>query len=95
MKLELMLRRNFFKDYYDLYSILREGVSLKRLVHGAGKYSNHILKSKSILLFIINGTNYKKDNNFNDLSPKYEVDEKLISSFIKDTIRKEFDDLII
>ena len=90
MKLELMLRRSFFKDYYDLYSILQEGVSLKHLVLGAVKYSNHILKSKNILLFITKGANYKKDNNFNDLAPKYEVDEKLISSFIKDTIRKEY-----
>ncbi|MCK4664555.1 MAG: nucleotidyl transferase AbiEii/AbiGii toxin family protein [Bacteroidales bacterium] len=90
MKLELILRRRTFKDYYDLYSILKEGVLLKNLIEGAVKYSNYNLKSKNILLFISNGSNYIKEKKFTKLSPKYDVDEKIIESFLKNAIIKEF-----
>ena len=30
MKLEVMSRRYLFRDYYDIYSILKEGISLKK-----------------------------------------------------------------
>ncbi len=32
MKLEVMSRRNIFRDYYDVYAILSEGISLKKMV---------------------------------------------------------------
>ena len=54
MKLELMLRRATFRDYYDIYAILKEGISLKEMVALAGKYTRHQLKSKNILSFILN-----------------------------------------
>ena len=41
MKLEVMSRRNIFRDYYDVYSILREGITLKKIVELCGRYSKH------------------------------------------------------
>jgi hypothetical protein len=90
MKLELMLRRSSFRDYYDIYSILKAGASLKRMVHGAGKYSGHTLKSKDILAFISNGDNYKSEMNFSRLKPRYTVNEKEIEVFIRDCIARDF-----
>lgn len=90
MKIELILRRSNFRDYYDLYSILHEGVSLKEMISEAGKYSNYTLKSRDALNFISNGSNYKKDKEFNLLSPFYKVDNKEIEEFIKQIIRKEY-----
>ena len=90
LKLEVMLRRSYFRDYYDLYSILKEGKSLKSMVTRAILYSNHILKTRDILNFISNGSNFVKDSNFNLLNPKYEISEKGIEDFIKEIILKEY-----
>lgn len=90
MKLELMLRRSNFRDYYDIYSILKAGISLKEMVYAAGKYSNHRLKSKNIISFISNGENYKKERAFDKLEPKYIVTEKEIEQYIKQCILAEF-----
>jgi predicted nucleotidyltransferase component of viral defense system len=90
MKLELMLRRSNFRDYYDIYSILREGASLKQMVYGAGRYTGYSLKSKDILAFISNGENYGMEKNFERLMPRYSVNETDIENFIKECIERDF-----
>lgn len=90
MKLEVMLRRSNFRDYYDIYSILKEGISLKSMITMATQYSDHILKTKNILNFITDGNNFKKDKQFDLLKPKYEVSEKDIEHFIKSIILREY-----
>jgi predicted nucleotidyltransferase component of viral defense system len=90
MKLEVMLRRSNFKDYYDIYTILKEGISLKAMIIKATWYSNHILKTKDILNFISDGNNFKKDKQFALLEPKYTVSEKEIEDFVKDIILREY-----
>lgn len=49
MKLEVMSRRNLFRDYYDIYSILKEGISLKELVSKSSRFSQHRMKTKGVL----------------------------------------------
>jgi len=90
MKLEVMLRRSNFRDYYDIYSILKQGISLKSMVDKATQYSNHILKTKDILNFISDGNNFRKDKQFDLLKPKYLVSEKEIEDFVKSIILKEY-----
>ena len=90
MKLELMLRRSNFRDYYDIYAILQEGISIKDMVSSVGIYTNHRLKSKNILMFISNGTNYKYEKDFEYLMPKYKVNEKDIENYIRKCINKEY-----
>jgi len=90
MKLELMLRRSSFRDYYDIYSILKEGANIKSLVYAASEYSGHTLKTKNILSFISDGDNYKKEKDFEKLEPKYAVNEKDIEKFIRQCIEKDF-----
>ena len=90
MKLELMLRRATFRDYYDIYAILKEGISLKKMVALAGKYSRYQLKSKNILSFILNEENYKYEEEFIRLKPKYAVNARNIQQFIEDCYQKEY-----
>ena len=90
MKLEVMLRRSEFRDYYDIFSILREGITLNSMIKRATQYSNHILKTRDILNFISNGNNFPKERQFDLLNPKYSVSEKNIEDFIKILIRKEY-----
>ena len=90
MKIELMLRRSEFKDYYDVYSLLKEGISLKKILEGALTYSNHRLKTRNALSFLSNGNNYKKDKEFDLLGPYYDIDHRGIEEFIKSVIIEEF-----
>lgn len=90
MKLEVMLRRSNFRDYYDIYSILKKGIPIKKMVEGAVRYSNHNLKTRDILNFISSGDNFKKDSQFNLLKPAYNVSEKDIEKLIRDIIVKEY-----
>jgi predicted nucleotidyltransferase component of viral defense system len=90
MKLELMLRRSTFRDYYDIFSILNEGVSLKEMVYLASKYTNHNLKSKNILSFILRPENYAYEDSFAQLEPKYKVNSKDIADYIAILYQKEF-----
>ena len=87
LKLEVMLRRSAF---YDLYSILKEGVSLKLLVDKALQYSNNILSTKSILNFISNNNNFRKEVNFELLNPRHQVSGTDIETFVKTILKKEY-----
>jgi predicted nucleotidyltransferase component of viral defense system len=90
MKVELMLRRIEWRDYYDIYSLVKEGLSLKSMVSGAGSYANHTLKKRDMLNFLSNGNNYKKDKDFHLLKPVYDVNSKTIEELIKKEIKKEY-----
>jgi hypothetical protein len=90
MKIELILRRSEFRDYYDIYSILREGVSLRELINEASEYSNRLLKVRDALSFLADGSNYRKDKSFNLLEPFYDIDNRGIEEYIRDIIKKEF-----
>jgi len=90
MKLEVMSRRNLFRDYYDVYSILHKGISLKDLVRCCGIYSRHRMKSKTILSILSNSSLFKYEENFELLDPKYQVNSKDIETYMRSGILKEF-----
>lgn len=90
MKVELTLSRREFRDYYDIYSLLKEGLSLKSMVDGASKYSNHTLKTRNALSFLANGSNYKRGKDFDLLNPVYDINNKTIEDLIKSIIKKEY-----
>lgn len=90
MKVEVMLRRSTWRDYYDIFSLLKHGKSLKGMIDGASAYSNRRLKSRDALNFLSNSNNYKKEKDFNLLKPIYDVDSKTIEELIKSTIMQEY-----
>jgi len=90
MKIELILRRSEFRDYYDIYCILREGISLRELVDKASEYSNRLLKVRDALSFLSDGKNYRKDKSFNLLEPFYDIDNRGIEEFMRSVIKKEY-----
>ena len=55
LKMEVMLRRAKFRDYYDLYSILKSGVDIQELIPMAIEHSGFKLKTKNLLSMITNG----------------------------------------
>lgn len=90
MKLEVMSRRNLFRDYYDIYSILKEGISLKELVSKSSRFSQHRMKTKGVLGIISDGSLFRKEEKFSLLEPRYNVNSTDIQEFIREIIKLEY-----
>ena len=86
MKMEAMLRRSKFRDYYDLYSILKEGGNLKKMIDAALDHSEHKLSTRSLLSMLTNGRLFVKDRGFEELMPVYDVSANDIQEYIKERL---------
>ena len=86
MKMEVMLRRSNFRDYYDIYSILKTGIPIEDLITLALEYSGHRLKTKNLLARLTNGKRFSRDANFEQLSPIYKVTTLDIENYIKESL---------
>lgn len=82
MKMEVLLRRSKFRDYYDIYSLLQSGIEIRDMINIALKYSGHLLKSKNLLAMLTKSDRFIPDSHFNTLNPKYQITPKEIESFI-------------
>ncbi len=81
MKLEVMLRRMKFRDYYDVYCIIKNGGNIAAGIDTAIKYSQFKLKRKSIVSMLLSGQ-FDKDSNFHLLNPRYDVTEEQMRTFL-------------
>jgi predicted nucleotidyltransferase component of viral defense system len=81
MKIEVMLRRMKFRDYYDVYSILKEGYDISSGIESALKYSQHKLNTKNIIMMLLSDR-FTSDINFDQLEPKYNVSKTEIREYI-------------
>jgi hypothetical protein len=92
MKMEVMTHRNVFRDYYDMYSILKSGVELKDILIKTGKYTFHNLRTKDILSLLLNAQKPPFDANFTAMSPVYSISFDEIKHFFvekaKDFVKK-------
>ena len=61
MKMEVLLRRTNFRDYYDIYSILQAGETLQDMMQMALEHSGHRLKSKQLIALLTNGARFNRD----------------------------------
>ena len=83
MKMEAMMRRSKFRDYYDIYSILKNGADINTLIPRALEHSGHKLKSKGLMAMLTNGALFKKDEQFTQLQPVYDITSADIETYIK------------
>jgi len=88
MKLEVLQYRTTHRDYYDIYSLLQEGVSLETLITRARKYLRHNLRTREILSLLTNRTEINIDKRFADLLPKYDVSLEEIKLFFVEKIQE-------
>lgn len=86
MKMEVMMRRSNFRDYYDIYSIVQSGIDIHELVSMALSYSGHRMKSKNLYAMLSNGRRFSVDERFFQLSPIYDVTAEDIESYFKSKI---------
>ena len=86
MKMEVMLRRMKFRDYYDIYCILHEGYSIHNGIEKALSLSRHRLSSKNIIAMLLGGK-FIPDNNFTALEPKYDITKEKIREYILNKLK--------
>lgn len=86
MKMEVMLRRMKFRDYYDIYCILYEGYSIHNGIEKALSLSRHRLSSKNIIAMLLGGK-FFPDNNFTALEPKYDITKEKIREYILNKLK--------
>lgn len=83
MKMETMLRRSKFRDYYDIYAILKEGGDINKMMAAALEHSDHKLRTRSLLSMLTNGKLFEKEKGFEELHPVYNVSALDIQEYIK------------
>ena len=87
MKMEVMLRRMKFRDYYDIYCMLREDYSIHNGIEKALNLSRHRLSSKNIIAMLLGGQ-FIPDNNFATLKPKFDVTKEQIREYIMQKLKE-------
>ncbi len=83
MKMETMLRRAKFRDYYDIYSIIKEGGDLNKMISAALEHSDHKLRTRGLLNMLTTGKNFIREKGFEELQPVYDVTAYDIQEFVK------------
>jgi predicted nucleotidyltransferase component of viral defense system len=82
MKMEVMSRRSVFRDYYDMYAILKSGISLAEIIAGTGKYTSHNLRTRDMLAILLNTEYIVMDKVFYEkLNPMFNISLKEIRDF--------------
>jgi hypothetical protein len=89
MKVELTARRAKFRDFYDIYALTREGLSLFKMVSGAQRYSGGRIKQKSLEAFLCNKERYGTDTTFKSLEPEYEISADDMEKYFVKLLREE------
>jgi predicted nucleotidyltransferase component of viral defense system len=88
MKMEVITHRNVFRDYYDLYSILKKGVDFSNILSKTGKYTFHNLRTKDMLSLLLNAQTPSLDNSFYALSPIYTLSFDEMKQFFVEKAKK-------
>lgn len=87
MKLFTIVIRSTFRDFYDIYSLLQKGCSLKEGILFVGQMTNHRIHSKQVISNLLTLGMTDKPKNFDEtLEPKYIVNEEYLKQFFKRAI---------
>ena len=81
MKMEVLLRRLKYRDYYDIYSIVKAGYSLQDGIDVAIKYSGHKLTTKSLII-MLSSSRIPMDATFSQMNPVYDTPIETMREFL-------------
>lgn len=92
LKLETMQRRSLFRDYYDLYCILKDkdDNEIVAIIDNALRYSGHAMRSKNLLGKLCNYERFDNDNELKSLAPKFNITAKQIAVFMSERVRAAY-----
>ena len=84
MKLEIMSRRSVFRDFYNIYSILKSGIPLTDIIATTRKYIFHNLRTRDLISLLLNTEYVIADQKFyKELNPLYPVSIDEIRDYLK------------
>ena len=81
MKLFTITVRSLYRDYYDIYSLLKAGYSFEDGLAYALKFTRHQVHSKAILSALITPTLYPKPQDFDLMQPIYNVSAEEMADY--------------
>ncbi|MCL1943112.1 MAG: nucleotidyl transferase AbiEii/AbiGii toxin family protein [Candidatus Azobacteroides sp.] len=92
LKMEVLLRRTEFRDYYDLYCILKDkdSESIKQIIKNALQYSEHHLKSKNLIGILTNSERFRNSSALTQSAPEYSISAQEIEQFMIDKLKGLF-----
>ena len=92
LKMEVLMRRNEFRDYYDLYCIMKDldSSAIRAIISNALTYSGHNLKSKNLTGMLTNSKRFEKSEKLTHLFPKYSVSAKEIEELMIEKLKNLF-----
>ena len=93
MKIFTTSLRLKYRDYYDIYCLVKDGYSLLKGIDYACKFSRHEVKSKTFLMNLTTAALYEPDINFELLDAKYKVTPQEIQKEIENKLIKEKSEL--
>ena len=88
MKMEVLLRRSNFRDYYDIYSILQHDVNFREIIDLALIYSGHTLSTKNLLSMLTDSSRFHIDSSFEQLKPIYKVTPVDIELYLQQCVKR-------
>jgi len=88
LKMEVMLRRDVFRDFYDMYAILKSGISLETILLRTGKYIRHNIRTRDMISTLLNADIQIVDKKFSDLQPVYNVTFEEIKMFFTEKAKE-------
>lgn len=89
MKVYALCVRSVFRDYYDIYCLLEQGMKLEEAVSYASCLSRHQIRSKTMYSRLLSPQLFTKGDFFQRMSPKYDVSPEEIRNRIKHAIEYE------
>ena len=86
MKLFTITVRSLYRDYYDIYSLLKAGLSFEEGLDYALKFTRHQVHSKAVLSALITPTLYQKPQDLDLMQPKYNVSAEEMANYFMEVI---------
>jgi hypothetical protein len=92
LKLETLFSRSRYRDYYDLYFILKDKTpqQIVSIIDNTLKYMRHAVKSKNLLGMLINGEHFSRNLEFMHLEPISDISPREIASFMNETVKAAY-----
>lgn len=83
MKVYTICMRTVFRDYYDIYCLLKDGCNLDEAVSYASYLSRHTIRSKTMYTRLLSPQLFHKYQSFQSMSPKYDISPEEIRDCVK------------
>lgn len=88
MKVYTICLRTVFRDYYDIYCLLKTGCNLDEALSYASYLSRHTIRSKTMYSRLLSPQLFIKGEDFLKMSPRYNVSAEEIRDYVKQVIER-------